>query len=111
MSTLLTDLASLVLVCADSTDGELPNYLKLHVLPRLPISPGLQVRRRRKPIHEWLCLGMKTSPCIPEHACTLTFAGTLWEVCIKQRLLKQILLSSRFRGHCAYRLLRLCRRA
>lgn len=44
MSTLLTDLASLLVMCADSTEGELPSYLKLHVLPHLPISPGLQVR-------------------------------------------------------------------
>ena len=44
MSTLLTDLASLLLTCADATVGELPSYLKLHVLPHLPISPGLQVR-------------------------------------------------------------------
>ncbi len=44
MSTLLTDLASLLLTCAEATGGELPNYLKLHVLPHLPISPSLQVR-------------------------------------------------------------------
>ena len=45
MSTLLTDLASLLLTCADATGGELPTYLKLHVLHHLPISPGLQVRQ------------------------------------------------------------------
>ena len=44
VSTLLTDLASLLLTCADATVGELPSYLKLHVLPHLPVSPGLQVR-------------------------------------------------------------------
>ena len=45
MSTLLTDLTQLLLTCAASSGGELPNYLKLHVLPRLAISPGLQVRQ------------------------------------------------------------------
>ena len=50
MSTLLTDLSSLLLTCADSTGGELPSYLKLHVLPHLAISPGLQVRLMLCPI-------------------------------------------------------------
>ena len=42
-STLLTDLTQLLLTCAASSGGELPNYLKLHILPRLSIPPGLQV--------------------------------------------------------------------
>ena len=43
VSTLLTDLTQLLLTCAAASGGELPNYLKLHVLPRLSIPPGLQV--------------------------------------------------------------------
>lgn len=44
VSTLLTDMASLLLTCAGSVGGELPNYLKLRVLPHLNITPALQVR-------------------------------------------------------------------
>ena len=43
VSTLLTDLTQLLLTCAAASGGELPNYLKMHVLPRLSIPPGLQV--------------------------------------------------------------------
>ncbi|CAK0782799.1 hypothetical protein CVIRNUC_005994 [Coccomyxa viridis] len=42
VSTLLTDLTQLLLTCAAASGGELPNYLKMHVLPRLSIPPGLQ---------------------------------------------------------------------
>jgi hypothetical protein len=43
VSTLVTDMASLLLACAGSVGGELPNYLKLHVLPHLSITSALQV--------------------------------------------------------------------
>lgn len=43
MSTLLTEVASLLLTCSGASGGDLPNYLKQHVLTRLPISPRLQV--------------------------------------------------------------------
>ena len=62
MSTLLTDLSSLLLTCAESTGGELPNYLKLHVLPHLPISPSLQVRLT-------LCVSCHSSTDAPHLIC------------------------------------------